>query len=162
MRSFALFVIALIVATQTYAWQEPPTYGERHKPVDQPPTKSAPGFALQKEAPGIAPHEVSVETTGISKSINPNTQEDTPGQGPWMLSVGVLLFALVLSSLLTYLRRTSGVAESLFFKMVGLVLVVSAGLFLIVAGYTQQQIAPMMGLLGTIAGYLLGKGDDPK
>ena len=32
-----------------------------------------------------------------------------------------------------------------------------AGLFLIFAGYSQDQMAPMMGLLGTVAGYLLGK-----
>jgi hypothetical protein len=30
-------------------------------------------------------------------------------------------------------------------------------MFLITAGYTSDQIAPMIGLLGTIAGYLLGK-----
>lgn len=41
--------------------------------------------------------------------------------------------------------------------MIGLTLVVTAGLFLITAGYSETQIAPMMGLLGTIAGYLLGK-----
>jgi biopolymer transport protein ExbB/TolQ len=32
--------------------------------------------------------------------------------------------------------------------------------FLVVAGYTDTQIAPVMGLLGTVAGYLLGK--EPK
>jgi ABC-type xylose transport system permease subunit len=37
-----------------------------------------------------------------------------------------------------------------------LVLIIVAAVFLIVAGYTEQQIAPVMGLLGTIAGYLLG------
>ena len=30
-------------------------------------------------------------------------------------------------------------------------------IFLVVAGYSDQQIAPVIGLLGTIAGYLLGK-----
>ena len=43
------------------------------------------------------------------------------------------------------------------FKILGLTLVIVAGLFLIVAGYSQNQAAPMMGLLGTVAGYLLGK-----
>ena len=38
-------------------------------------------------------------------------------------------------------------------------MVVTAGLYLIVAGYSDTQIAPMMGLLGTIIGYLLGKTD---
>jgi hypothetical protein len=36
-------------------------------------------------------------------------------------------------------------------------LIISSSIFLIVAGYTSQQIAPAMGLLGTLAGYLLGK-----
>jgi hypothetical protein len=35
--------------------------------------------------------------------------------------------------------------------------VVTAGLFLITAGYIDQPIAPMFGLLGTIAVYLQGK-----
>lgn len=34
---------------------------------------------------------------------------------------------------------------------------VIAGLFLITAGDSESQSAPMIGLLGTIAGYLLGK-----
>ena len=40
--------------------------------------------------------------------------------------------------------------------MTGLTLVLVAGLFLITAGYSQNQVAPMMGLLGTIVGFLLG------
>ncbi len=36
-------------------------------------------------------------------------------------------------------------------------IIVTAGLFLMTAGYSSQQIAPMYGLLGTIVGYLLGK-----
>jgi hypothetical protein len=45
-------------------------------------------------------------------------------------------------------------------KIVGLTLVITAGLFLIVAGYSQDQVAPMMGILGTVVGYLLGKDVD--
>jgi hypothetical protein len=41
-------------------------------------------------------------------------------------------------------------------------LVVTAGLFLIPASYSNDQIAPLIGLLGTIVGYLLGKSSEEK
>ena len=36
-------------------------------------------------------------------------------------------------------------------------LIITATLFLITAGYDNNQIAPAIGLFGTVAGYLLGK-----
>jgi hypothetical protein len=42
-------------------------------------------------------------------------------------------------------------------KTLGTVLIIILTVFLIVAGYDDKQIAPAVGLLGTIAGYLLGK-----
>ncbi len=57
------------------------------------------------------------------------------------------------------LKRQKGWGSSSI-QMVGLTLVITAGLFLVVTGYSQAQIAPMIGLLGTIAGYLLGRGGD--
>jgi hypothetical protein len=74
------------------------------------------------------------------------------------LSVGVLLFGVLLIGLqvLVMLKMAKG-WETHSTRMVGLTLVIVAGLFFITAGYSQDQIAPMVGLLGTIAGYLLGK-----
>jgi hypothetical protein len=40
-------------------------------------------------------------------------------------------------------------------------LIVTGTLFLVAAGYDAQHIAPSMGLLGTIAGYLLGRNASP-
>ena len=42
-------------------------------------------------------------------------------------------------------------------RVLATMLIITLAVFLIVAGYSDQQIAPAMGLLGTIAGYLLGK-----
>jgi len=74
------------------------------------------------------------------------------------LSLGVLVFGAVIISLeiLVMLKR-SMYWDIWSFKILGLTLVIVAGLFLIVAGYSQNQAAPMMGLLGTVAGYLLAK-----
>jgi len=37
-------------------------------------------------------------------------------------------------------------------------LIITSGLTLVTAGYSSEQMSPVMGLLGTIAGYLLGSG----
>ncbi|MCG8569102.1 MAG: hypothetical protein MJB14_03075 [Spirochaetes bacterium] len=36
-------------------------------------------------------------------------------------------------------------------------LIIISSLFLVVAGYTEKQIAPIIGLFGTVIGYILGK-----
>jgi heme/copper-type cytochrome/quinol oxidase subunit 3 len=74
------------------------------------------------------------------------------------LSLGVLVFGLLLIGLqvLVMLKTAKG-WETHSTRMVGLTLVIVSGLFLITAGYSENQAAPMIGLLGTIAGYLLGK-----
>ncbi len=78
------------------------------------------------------------------------------------LSWGILLFGLVVLSLEVFVllkqKQGWGVNST---RIVGLTLVVVSGVFLITAGYSESQIAPMIGLLGTIVGYLLGKSDTP-
>jgi hypothetical protein len=74
------------------------------------------------------------------------------------LSLGVLAFGLLVMGMQVFVMlRTAKGWDMESTRIVGLTLVVVAGLFLITAGYSQDQIAPMIGLLGTIAGYLLGK-----
>jgi len=76
-----------------------------------------------------------------------------------LLSIAVLLFGLfiALAAMFVMLRLQKGWGP-LSTQVVGLTIVITAGLFLITAGYSQDQIAPMVGLLGSIAGYLLGRG----
>jgi hypothetical protein len=74
------------------------------------------------------------------------------------LSLGVLAFGLILvifTGIFT-LRRCVGWDQEAT-RVFTISVIVTAGLFLITAGYSDQQIAPMFGLLGTIVGYLLGK-----
>lgn len=74
------------------------------------------------------------------------------------LSVGLLVFGFLVIGLEILLhmkaKKTWDVNST---KIVGVTMVVVFGVFLIVAGYSEQQIAPIVGLLGTIAGYLLGR-----
>jgi hypothetical protein len=74
------------------------------------------------------------------------------------LSLGVLAFGLVLIIFTGFVasKKNSGWDQEAT-RIFAVSVVVTAGLFLITAGYSDQQIAPMFGLLGTIVGYLLGK-----
>lgn len=74
------------------------------------------------------------------------------------LSLGVLGFGLLTMVLeifvMLWLKKGWGPISS---QVVGITFLVTAGVFLITAGYSREQISPMIGLLGTIAGYLLGR-----
>ncbi len=72
--------------------------------------------------------------------------------------LGILVFGVIIISLEVYVMLVQKRYWDVWsFKIVGLTLVIVCGMFLVFAGYTQDQIAPMMALLGTVAGYMLGK-----
>ncbi len=72
-------------------------------------------------------------------------------------SCAVLGFGLLTLLLECWLALKDKLAGDLAFKIIGVTIVVTAGLFVIPAGYSQDQMSPLMGLLGAVAGYLLGK-----
>jgi hypothetical protein len=74
----------------------------------------------------------------------------------------LLLFASGLVFGGIWMRSRDLLGEILLFKMVALTLVITSGLVLIVAGFSSDQITSMMGLLGTVAGYVLGKSEDER
>jgi len=106
----------------------------------------------------IAPDFGHIETT-ISSEKSPDT--GSIQTNAWIeiyLSLGVLTFGLVLiifTGLVAYKKNSGWDQEAT--RIFAVSVIVTAGLFLITAGYSDQQIAPMFGLLGTIVGYLLGK-----
>lgn len=88
---------------------------------------------------------------------------DSPNQGniindSFWLSVAILGFGILIiaGALFIMIRQKKGWGPNAI-QIVGIVLIVISTLFLITAGYSESQITPAIGLLGTIAGYLLGK-----
>jgi FtsH-binding integral membrane protein len=75
-----------------------------------------------------------------------------------VLSVGVLIVMLVLIIIEAILiaKAQKPWSPAAILKVFGLTLIVCFSAFLVTAGYDQDQIGPVMGLLGVIAGYLLG------
>lgn len=68
----------------------------------------------------------------------------------------LLLFGLIVMGLSTYLMKAGHSAQSIL-RVFGTLLVILMATFLVVAGYTNEQLGAPLGLLGTIAGYLLGR-----
>lgn len=75
------------------------------------------------------------------------------------LSLIVLGFGALVLVLEVFLVFKNRISEGDVVKFIVVTLIITATLFLITAGYNNNQIAPAMGLLGTIAGYLLGRQD---
>lgn len=78
------------------------------------------------------------------------------------LSLFVLLFGLAIIGV-QYLLMRSVVARHIseIFKLFTVTLIIIGTLLLISSGFSGEQIAPALGLFGTIAGYILAKsGDD--
>ncbi|WP_395055420.1 hypothetical protein [Polaromonas sp.] len=94
----------------------------------------------------------------------------TPGKIPWWsvtdamtISASILLFGLLVMGLATWALR-HGIAAGLVLRLFGMLTIIVLAVFLVVAGYDSQQIAPVTGLLGTLAGYLVGRSvqEQPK
>jgi heme/copper-type cytochrome/quinol oxidase subunit 3 len=81
----------------------------------------------------------------------------------WM-SAMVLLFGLLVF-LFEYLVLTKNHVKITSYNILSIfsiTLIVIGTMFLLTSAYSVRQIAPAMGLFGTIAGYLLGRGSVKK
>jgi hypothetical protein len=71
------------------------------------------------------------------------------------LTVSILAFGAAVLAMMSYLvmhDRNAGVVLRLF----TVPLVIVSAVFLVVTGFSNEQITPVVGLLGTIVGYILG------
>jgi len=72
-------------------------------------------------------------------------------------SISVLIFGIIVLLLITYvIRRTRDLDASKILRLYGTPIILIMAVFLVVGGWDKDQLTPVVGLLGTIAGYLLG------
>jgi hypothetical protein len=76
----------------------------------------------------------------------------------WMAFL-VLIFASAVGAFCVILVRTKALSAEQVIRITALLMIVTGTLLLVVTGYSAEQIAPALGLLGTVAGYLLGRSD---
>ncbi len=82
---------------------------------------------------------------------------------PWssdlvqFLAIGVLGFSAVALIMATVLLWRSGAAPHQVLRVFGVITILAFSALLLVVGYSNDQLTPIVGLFGAIAGYLLGK-----
>jgi hypothetical protein len=79
------------------------------------------------------------------------------------LSFALLAFSAVALVIVAVLaaRAAKPWSPDSIIRVFGIVMIVPLAVFLVVAGYSEKQVAPVVGLLGVIAGYLLGHTQRP-
>jgi hypothetical protein len=100
----------------------------------------------------------------ISNPPPPNTPALTPPHGSNFLSstegqlalvVIGLGVAIALALTIILIKKEASADDAI--RAYALVLIIIGTMVLICAGYSNDQIAPAVGLFGTIAGYLIGR-----
>lgn len=100
--------------------------------------------------------EQSIAQTGPTPAV-PSWWSVTDAMTVSAVILGFGIFALALAAWMIRHERDSQVILRVF----ATIIIITLTVFLIVAGYSDQQIAPAVGLLGTIAGYLLARTTQP-
>jgi len=80
----------------------------------------------------------------------------------FILSCEVLLFGLLVLFVIFLLYRRRHATPEDILKTIAVVLVVIGSLFAMTAGFSSAQIAPIIGLFGTIVGYVIGRRSDAR
>jgi hypothetical protein len=138
-------------------------------------------FLPVDQAYGQGSGKTSTQEYEASNSVPTNTSEpegdDTSDGGAgaikakyflsdfeFWLSFEILLFGLGVIVVEFMLLRHAKLTAEEALRVYAVTLIIVGTLFAITAGFDSTQIAPAMGLFGTIAGYLLGKrtSDPPK
>jgi hypothetical protein len=79
----------------------------------------------------------------------------------WLVIL-VMVFGITIAALQYALIRKRNFSANDIMKIFAVTLIITGTLFLISAGFGDTQIAPAMGLFGTVAGYILGRSTADK
>jgi hypothetical protein len=93
----------------------------------------------------------------VNRRSAPPTEKTLLTSFEFWLSLEVLIFGGLVILVEFILLRSRGAKAEEILRVYAVTLIVIGTLFAITAGFDNNQIAPAMGLFGTIAGYLLGR-----
>ncbi len=165
--------IVLLTFSPLVAWSQQPPDGGRTKPgALQPPTTVR---DLDRSKIVGQPPDFISDNPSDRQSVGqvPAAVGQIPGETRrWtsieiVLSFSVLVFGAMVFALQTWLvvRMPLNWTPNAILRFNGLTLIITGAILLVTAGYSNEQMTPVIGLLGAIAGYLLGsveKPDEPR
>ncbi|MEP6669885.1 MAG: hypothetical protein ABJF10_12075 [Chthoniobacter sp.] len=139
---------------------KPATAAHEKTAKEKSPSSTA-GLSAEDRFMAAAKKAMGVKEKKAGTDTDASEGDEEESNQPWnaklvkFLSVSILAFGAAVLGMMTYLvmqNKDSGAVLRLF----TVPLVIVASVFLVVAGFTNQQITPVVGLLGTIVGYILG------
>lgn len=105
--------------------------------------------------------------------INPQPQYPVPGENlkagakhfltdmEFWLSLEVLVFGGIVVFVEFLLLKGKGVTAEEALRVYAITVIIIGALFTVTAGFDNVSVAPAFGLLGTVAGYILGRRGSP-
>jgi hypothetical protein len=140
----ALLGVGLALALPARAQNVPPAVGN-----------AAPPASAERETNPAPPAANTGTGTRLSMQEGPPYRTyKTPYE--FHLTLLTIALAVGMAIVLCIMAWKSGIGDD-FVRSFMVVIIVFAALFLVVAGYSDKQTAPVFGLLGTIAGYIFGR-----
>jgi hypothetical protein len=119
-------------------------------------TASAP--AVKDPITALEQAQRAVEAaTSLATRQAPTSTQGWSAELVQFLAVSILAFtflALLLCTVLMWRNRASGYHV---LRVFGIVFILGISALLLVVGYSNEQLTPIVGLFGAVAGYLLGK-----
>jgi hypothetical protein len=133
--------------------------GAAAKTQDDPPQPSASvGAPTQPAGNTNRPPGAAADAAQTPTNLEMKDDYLTPTEiNLTLMVIGLALAALVMQFLL--LKKIPKLRAEDTLRVFGVTLILMGTLFFITAGYSSSQIAPAIGLFGTVAGYLLGRVD---
>ncbi|MGQ4584757.1 hypothetical protein [Lysobacter sp. F60174L2] len=158
-----LLVVILMLCPVAHAQTEPEKAEDPQFQTAMGSTDTLPSQGIPAIYPGAASEEAVAATITTAPVVTPSRQREWSDIEVY-LTFAILAFTLVAWGMLAYLARNAQKAWSpqSILRVFGITLIIPMAVLLIVAGYSEKQIASVVGLLGVIAGYLLGNGDRPR
>lgn len=130
---------------------------------NESPAKNAPSTrAVQNQTIAqVTPAEGGIPMNPTSSQ--PDTTEDIRGwlSEPEFYLTLMVAFMTVFTLLMQFLllKKNTRLKSEDLSRAFGMILIIMGTLFSLTAGFSAEQIAPAVGLFGTIAGYILGRSE---
>ncbi|MGH8498112.1 MAG: hypothetical protein ACRERV_04795 [Methylococcales bacterium] len=105
----------------------------------------------------ISALEQAQNALDTSQTVSATLEQPWSAELVRFLSIGVLGFSCFALILATVLLWRSNSSPDYVLKIFGVITIVASSVLLLVVGYNNEQLTPIVGLFGAIIGYLLGK-----
>ena len=81
----------------------------------------------------------------------------TPTHALWAGGMTLAFGVIVCSITALLLRKEQNLDSEKVLRLIGVPVIVICAVYILILGYNKEQITPVIGLFGTLAGYLLGR-----